>query len=152
MTTEIHNPTDFRTLRDIIVGYTTAMLWAERDDEGEPLDDNYSVDDFAPETIDKIRATCERFAELVAPIDYQRATGASGDYSDEEYLGHDLWLTSRGHGVGFWEPGRWEILCDDGEYHPADGENSLLCVACYATAGRYGEGPYIGDDGLLYLP
>jgi hypothetical protein len=125
------------------------MLFAETDDDGEPLDKNFDADDIANETRDEIRTIAERFYDLVRPIfpSLEYVGGSQGEYTAAECLGHDLWFTSRGHGVGFSESGRWAI---DGK--AISGDNNSLSVACRkAHAGENCECPYVGDDGKIYL-
>jgi len=111
--------------------YVTAMLWStsdeSRDDGGDPLDDNYDLDDLAPEYLRAITADCNRFqAENAEALD----KGAGND----SQAGHDFWLTRTGHGAGFWD-GDW----------PAYGD------ALTAASKAYGEiWPYVGDDGQVY--
>ena len=44
----------------VLRAYISAALWSSTDDTGEPLDDNYTVDDMAGVTIDKMRGRCGR--------------------------------------------------------------------------------------------
>lgn len=56
-------------------------------------------------------ATCQAFAVAAGPLLEEAATrdgyGAHPDCGDTHpayaAAGHDLWLTSQGHGVGFWD-------------------------------------------------
>lgn len=144
---------DTKRIDDIERGYIEAMLWSSTDDNEEPLDRNYGPEDIAPETRKHIREVCERFYAMVKDIDYLSVhPGKTGEYTEEEMLGHDLWLTSRGHGTGFWDSDRWAI---DGE--DIEGEDNPLCQACYKAHNQdrirqgLGSPPYIGDDGLIYL-
>ncbi len=81
--------------------YFDAALWSSSDESdesgGEPLDKNYSISDFAPETRDKMIADCEDFQERFAE---QLEAG------DSDRAGHDFWLTRNRHGAGFWD-GDW---------------------------------------------
>ncbi len=112
--------------------YMETALWSStdesRDDGGDPLDKNYSIDDIAPETRAKMIADCadfqERFGDVIV------AGGA-----DFERAGHDFWLTRNGHGAGFWdgdwpEPQATELTNASKEY----GEFYL----------------YVGDDGEIH--
>lgn len=107
-----------------IESYITCSLWSSLDDNGEPLDDNYSVSDISKETREQMQLDCERF--------YSQNYDLIKD--DVIQAGHDFWLTRNGHGAGFWD-GDWP---EHGEY---------LTDACKA----FGECDlYIGDDGLIY--
>lgn len=112
-----------------VTAYISCMLWSSTDEStpegGEPLDENYTDSDLAPEAMEKVRNDCNSF--------YDRA-GALLDEWDDEQAGHDYWLTRNGHGAGFWDRGK-----DAGaaltELAHADG----TCDA------------YVGDDGKIYL-
>jgi len=56
------------------------------------------------------------------------------NYDLWECLGHDLWLTSAGHGVGFWDRDLDEL-------------GDRLTVACEKSQ----KNAYLGDDQLIYL-
>lgn len=77
-------------------GYATCALWSSTDDNGEPLDKDYDIDDISPTTLKQMIVDCADFqtanAELLAEIDPGQA-------------GHDFWLTRNHHGVGFWDRG-----------------------------------------------
>lgn len=80
--------------------------------EPVPYDENYSVDDIAPEYVDKVRA---ELSEVVAahPLAVrmyltQRKHNAS-DGSVSAHFGHDFYLTREGHGAGFWDRGLGEL-------------------------------------------
>jgi hypothetical protein len=109
--------------------FIEAALWSSTDNSddsgGRPLDANYGVEDFAPETLASIVADCKAFQEA----------HADDIGSELERAGHDFWLTRNGHGAGFWD-GDWE---DD--------------IGAKLTEASHGFGSvdlYIGDDGLIY--
>lgn len=88
------------------LAYIEAMLWSTNDDAGEPLDKNYSEEDFTPESLAHVIRDCEQFQrENAADIAAAETIGeyAKSSYSAEEMAGHDFWLTRCGHGVGFWD-------------------------------------------------
>src|SRR4030095_4264354 len=49
------------------IAFLDAALWSStdesRDDGGDPLDDNYSIQDFTKEALQELAADCERFQE-----------------------------------------------------------------------------------------
>jgi hypothetical protein len=96
-------------------------------DNPRPLDDNYGIEDIAPETL----------AAMAADVaDFMAANASDLDASglDASQIGHNFWLTRNGHGTGFWDRG----LRDVGE---------RLTDACRP----YGECDlYVGDDGKVY--
>src|ERR1700682_6296093 len=58
-----------RTLLDAFTqAYVMCALWSStdnaRDDGGDPLDKNYSADDIAPETLERMRKDCTAFQEI----------------------------------------------------------------------------------------
>ena len=109
--------------------YVEAALWSSTDNSneqgGDPLDQNYSVEDISPETMKQMHADCASFQEK-----------AWDDISDDvEGAGHDFWLTRNGHGAGFW----------DGDWPEEIGERLT------ALSKEYGEVDlYVGDDGKVH--
>lgn len=43
--------------------YIDTALWSSTDDEGEPLDENYGVDDIDPETLNRMATDAAAFQE-----------------------------------------------------------------------------------------
>ncbi len=109
--------------------YIECALWSSNDNlsdnGGEPLDKNYNVSDFAPETLEKIIADCKKFQE-------ENWDDISDDPSQ---AGHDFWLTRNGHGAGFW----------DGDWEETTGERLTTASKEYGLCDLY-----IGDDGKIY--
>ena len=114
--------------------YIEAAFFSSTDEStpsgGEPLDRNYSIDDLAPETLIRIEADCARFQADNEIPEYSKA-----GYSNEEFAGHDFWLTRNGHGAGFW----------DGDLPKDVGEK--LTAAAHAFGEFY---LYVGDDGRIH--
>jgi len=112
--------------------YIEAALWSStdesREDGGDPLDDNYSMKDFSPESLEKIEKDCKQFQEENKELLQQ-----SGQ-SDEQN-GHDFWLTRNGHGAGFFDRDLGEI-------------GDKLTEICDKWGEVY---IYVGDDGQLYI-
>lgn len=128
-------------LDNFTLAYIECALWStndESDESGEsggvPLDENYSIDDLAPEALEAMIADCERFQkENAADI----ADGPDApNYTASERAGYDFWLTRNGHGAGFW----------DGDWEEEAGER--LTAASEAFGEFY---LYVGDDGLIYV-
>lgn len=84
------------------VAYLECALWSSTDESndsgGDPLDDNYSIDDIAPETLKTMLADCANFQE-----DAAKELAEAGLTNGQ--AGHDFWLTRNGHGAGFWDRG-----------------------------------------------
>ena len=108
--------------------YLNTALWSSTNDDDEPLDANYGIDDIADEFIQSARIDCLKFQSDNASILIRY---------DASQSGHDFWLTRNGHGAGFWD-GDYEIEPDDGD--------------ALTNASRSFEqiDLYIGDDGLIY--
>jgi len=121
----------------VLAAYIEAALWSSCDDEGIPLDRNYSQEDIAEGSRAKMRADCARFVEETVEDDrtaYALACPAS--YTPEEMFGHDFWLTRTWSGVGFWDRG----------WLPEDLRDRLT-----DRARACGEvWMYVGDDGQIH--
>jgi hypothetical protein len=108
--------------------YIVAALWSSTDEStpegGDFLDKNYGPDDLAPETIEKMRADCDKF----------RADNAQDIDGREEQAGHDFWLTRNHHGCGFWD-GDW----------PEAGDRLTEACKSYPEVNLY-----FCDDGKIY--
>jgi len=99
-----------------------------------PTDQNYGIEDLAPETMERIQKDCSGFQEQNGETISDAE--CSGEYSTWEQAGHDFWLTRNGHGAGFW----------DGDWSEPAGEQLT------AAAKKFGElSLYVGDDGKLRL-
>ena len=118
-------------LDEFTVGYLRAALWTGTDETdesgGDPLEDNYDLEDFADDTLERVVADCQEFQDI---------TQALGCEEDDDVMGHDFWLTRNGHGAGFW----------DGDY-PEPAASELTRVS-----KNFGERCiYVGDDGQLHI-
>jgi hypothetical protein len=123
-------PTTVPTIDEFTTAYIKALLWAENDEStpqgGRPLDDNYTIDDLAPEALAKCVADCQLF---------QRENAADLAARETDRGGIDLLLTRNRHGAGYW----------DGDWPDAEGTRLT------AAADRLGEvSPYV-VDGRIYL-
>jgi hypothetical protein len=109
--------------------YIEAALWSSNDestpDGGKPMDENYSIDDIAPATLERMKADCEKFQSANADL----------IKGEEQRAGHDFWLTRNEHGAGFWD-GDWEEETGD------------KLTAASKVFGEFSL--YIGDDGKIY--
>ena len=83
--------------------FIETALWSSTDDEGEPLDNLYSVEDFTKEALKSLISTAHDF-EAVNEDLLEEAYEATGQ--DASQAGHHFWLTKEGHGAGFWD-GAW---------------------------------------------
>ena len=116
-------------------GYIECALWSSNDEStsegGEPLDANYSREDFAEETLRLFAAECAEFQRQNESdlAEFAEVTGRPDDHA-----GHDFWLTRNGHGAGFWDRGAGDV-------------GDRLTDACKAWGEIH---LYVGDDGKLY--
>lgn len=77
-------------------------LWSSTDENGEPLDRDYSISDIESDCLEELKAHAFSFwSRMWYYLDHESPNGKSA--SD---AGHDFWLTSQGHGSGFWD-GDW---------------------------------------------
>lgn len=83
--------------------YIFTALWSSTDDEGNPLDTIFSVNDIDKNGLDKISRDCDLFI---------KECGDLLDGEDMDNIAHDFWLTRNGHGAGFW----------DGDYEESKGD------------------------------
>jgi hypothetical protein len=92
--------------------YLTAALWTETDETnpeqgGQPLDDNYGIEDIEAETLAEMLLDCQQFQTANAELINDENVAVESDHSVDERAGHDFWLTRNGHGAGFWD-GDWK--------------------------------------------
>ena len=125
---EVHGYDVDEVLRHFIM----AGLWASHDEvneDSENLDENYSQDDVSEESISEIKRGIRNFINETHNILARHEISA-------EMVGHDLFLDSQGHGVGFWDRG----YGDDGD------TLSKASEQVFAS-----DPPYVGDDGKIYF-
>ena len=99
-------------------------LWSSSTFEGEALDENYSICDIADTGVLE--------PNLYAFIKEHKDTLEALNITAEQ-CGYDYWLTSCGHGAGFWDRG-----------HGAPGQ--VLSDACCDSYDAY-----VGDDNKVYI-
>lgn len=114
-------------LDEVTLGYLECALWTTLDDEGEGLDETYSVIDMADDALTKAKRDCDAFAEKWKEV-------WSGAGMDDGHAGHNLWLTRNGHGSGFWDIG-------------LDGVGDSLTEGAQAMGSAT---LYVGDDGKVH--
>lgn len=112
----------------ILDHYLACLFWSECQENGRPFDDDFYPDDLAPCQREKALETVQNFLALV------KEEGVDISSLNEEQIGHDLCLTSNGHGAGFWDRGLGQL------------GNKLT-----ELSKGFGASLYVGDDGLVYL-
>ena len=129
---------------EFVRGYIEAMLYTSSDESdesgGEHLNKNYTSDDIAHDSMDRIYADCRSFLHTAGPflnVDKYKGPGLT---TLEATAGHDFWLTRVGHGSGFWD-GDWE-----GEDHGAMDGPLTQAAEAFGNID-----PYVGDDGRIHL-
>ncbi len=86
---------DLPDLDDFTISYLETALWSSTDDNGDPLDENYGINDIAPATLAKMVADCAAF----------QADHAVAITGREERAGHKFWLTRNRRGSVYLSPG-----------------------------------------------
>jgi hypothetical protein len=118
-------------LDEFTQAYIEAALWASFDDSETPIEENYGVEDFAPEALTAIIGECADFQNDNAEA---LEIACEQDWYSMARAGHDFWLTRNGHGAGFWD------RCNDPVF-----TDTLSNAACaYGTCDLY-----VSDDGTL---
>ena len=86
----------------VLQHYIIAALWSGCDDDGVPLDINYTKSDIHIDTLNQMRSDCIEFIHDAGTLlEESRLSSAQ--------IGHDFWLTRNGHGSGFWDKGLGKI-------------------------------------------
>jgi len=117
----------FRFIR----GYIIASLWSSLDDEGTPLDCDFSISDLATEALVSAWAECSHF---------RRENETNLTHLDDDLNGHNFWLVRNRYGSGFWD----ESVSDE------SAEFAMLQLT--HASHTYGEVDlYIGDDHKLHF-
>ena len=89
--------------------FLITLLWSSSDDEGEPLDREYSISDIddPDNAIDRVLCQFKSMVEAdPVLINLENIVELTGN--DYDRIAHDLCLTINCHGAGFW----------DGDYSP----------------------------------
>jgi hypothetical protein len=135
--------------------YVQTALWSSTGDNAEPLDRGRDMDDLAPITRLIMERELNHFFKLLeiiqvtdpalsqGELQHGLATGLSctqslydvvTEFTDDEHIAHDFWLTRNRHGAGFWDG-------DYGKY----GDQLTSIAKTFSEVDLY-----IGDDNLIY--
>jgi hypothetical protein len=109
--------------------YLETALWSSNDEDGEPLDSNYSIEDISPESVNKSKNELADFlkkAKKWLPKDV-----------DITSVAHDFWMSRNGHGSGFF----------DADY--VDGQPRKMLQTIAGTFRNVD--PVVGDDGKIHF-
>jgi len=122
--------------------YLETCLWSSTDESneqgGDPLDQNYSVEDFSDEALAKAVKDCNAFikrAEKLMDEAVEIKKRAGKVIPDDNQHGHDFWLTRNRHGAGFWDRGYGAVGDKLTEIAQSFGEQYAI----------------VGDDGKIHL-
>jgi len=123
---------------EIIMGFLRGALFTGTDTNnpesgGEPLEDNFTLEDFCVESKEKAKNIVECFLKKIGDIDVEVE---GKDFDD---LGIDLWMTMTHQGVGFWD-GSWGDIGD-----------TLDAYAKEVTKEFYIEGAWDTDEGEVEI-
>lgn len=95
----------YDNLSEFAKGYIEAMFFTNCDsgDDNEHLANELGVERLTNASIVAIKRDCDKFLNMIMPDGcfVRQWLDRVDDYSDEQ-VGHDLWFTRQGHGVGFW--------------------------------------------------
>lgn len=105
--------------------YFETALWSSTDENFNPLDDDYGIEDLSDEFIEESKKDCENFKKLCDDSEI--------DLHDN--WPHDFWLTRNHHGSGFW----------DGAYKGTIGDQLTDIAHSFGECDLY-----VGDDGKIY--
>lgn len=108
--------------------YLETALWSSNDDNKEPFDKNYSIENFSEETLKKATEDCDSFKKQAGLLLF--------DDLDDKQVGHDFWLTRNRHGAGFW----------DGDYEKEVGNKLTEITRKFKEINIV-----LGDDGKLHF-
>ena len=84
---------------EFTTAYIECALWSSTDDNEDPLDKNFDIDNIDPESIIRMDQDCKVFQRIAR----KWLTKAEEKHHDKSSQGHDFWLTRNGHGTGFWD-------------------------------------------------
>ena len=116
-------------IEKVLNHFLTAGLWASCDNNDNNLDENYNIHDTSKDSQSEITKGIEKFIKENHKI-------IKRNEICEESLGHDLFLDSQGHGVGFWNRG----YGNDGDILSEKSEEIFAS-----------DPPYIGDDNKIHF-
>ncbi len=88
-------------MKEIVEGFLTAALFVGTTDEGEPLDDTYSIRDFDKKSVKKAEDVVKKFLAELAELEFNYEDVTEDNHKDLEDLGIDLYMTMTGQGVTF---------------------------------------------------
>lgn len=84
-------------------GYIKGALFTNDDEEGKPLNRDYTENNLSIETIEQMKNDCENFQRTnnEALIEVYTSLPKYMTDDEEEWAGIQFWLSRNGHGAGF---------------------------------------------------
>lgn len=128
-----------KRLDTFTLSYVETLLWSELDDNEDPLDDNYTIEDIDLDALDEIINDCNDFQNKMLKKYTEEKLDAARlvkSYAMLEQSGHDFCLTRNSHGAGFW----------DGDWSKPIGRELTKLSESFGSQHLY-----VGDDGKLYV-
>ena len=122
-----------------LTGAVEACLWSTHP---TPADEDMTALEYADEytvtrgAMRKLRGTLAYYMRGWFLENYAAIRQATGDNYTWEHIGHDFWLTSQGHGAGFWDRGLGDV--GDTLTDSADGYGDMV-------------GLYLDEEGVQVL-
>jgi hypothetical protein len=114
-----------------LLGYLDAILFAETDENGNALDNNFTISDFSPKSISQAQEVCDQFETEAGDLLSEVAT-----YYRAGML---FWFNRNGHGSGFW---------DEPSIDRRTGADKILSDLSY----EFGEcDVYVNDQGQIVV-
>lgn len=89
----------YEYVEDMVKHCLIAAVWADLPEEIETDLDSSELSSWSARSIAEVWRACSEFA---------RDNWSDLEGMEASQAGHDYWLTSRGHGVGFWDRGLGE--------------------------------------------
>lgn len=121
---------ELRDLDAFTTAYAGTALWSSTDDDGAPLEANFTLADLAQDTL---RTFCEDCDGFRRDVDQNFGEYILTTYGQDN-VAHNFWLTRNGHGAGFWDGGFGE-----------HGDALTKAAKAYGDCDLY-----VGDDGCIY--
>ena len=126
-------------------GFIAAALWFASDDEG----DSFSREDIDGDAMPTLDAYARVFWHRAKPY-LQWIANENGVYVDggsrlDDAAGHDLYLTTNSHGVGFWDRDFYRLEISD--KHTVEYRDDFTKIAESLGAVNL----YLGDDNKLHV-
>lgn len=129
--------------RLVLAGAVEACLWSTvptSDDMGDQLTEPADEYEISPEEMNKLRGTLAHHMSGWFVENYTTLLRATDENYTWEHVGHDFWLTSQGHGAGFWDRDLGDV--GDALTDSADGYTDIVGLYLNEEATHVHIDPY----------